>query len=51
MKCKETSYAVNTVNEAISRRKKIRFQYTEFGPDLGARRGRGEDENDDGGVY
>ncbi len=27
-------YSVNTVNEAISRRKKIRFQYTEFGPDL-----------------
>ena len=25
---------VNTVNEAISRRKKIRFQYTEYGPDL-----------------
>ena len=28
------SYSVNTVNEAISRRKKIHFQYTEFGPDL-----------------
>ena len=27
-------YSVNTVNEAISRRKKIQFQYTEFGPDL-----------------
>ena len=27
-------YSVNTVNEAISRRKKIRFQYSEFGPDL-----------------
>lgn len=27
-------YSVNTVNEAISRRKKIEFQYTEFGPDL-----------------
>ena len=27
-------YSVNAVNEAISRRKKIRFQYTEFGPDL-----------------
>lgn len=27
-------YSVNTVNEAISRRKKIRFQYTEFDPDL-----------------
>ena len=27
-------YSVNTVNEAISRRRKIRFQYTEFGPDL-----------------
>ena len=27
-------YSVNTVNEAISRRKKIRFQYTEFGPEL-----------------
>lgn len=27
-------YSVNTVNEAISRRKKISFQYTEFGPDL-----------------
>ena len=27
-------YSVNRVNEAISRRKKIRFQYTEFGPDL-----------------
>ena len=27
-------YSVNTVNEAISRRKKIRFQYTEYGPDL-----------------
>ena len=27
-------YSVNTVNEAIGRRKKIRFQYTEFGPDL-----------------
>ena len=27
-------YSVNTVNEAISRRKKIRFQYTEFGADL-----------------
>ena len=27
-------YSVNTVNEAISRRKKIQFQYTEYGPDL-----------------
>lgn len=27
-------YSVNTVNEAISRRRKIRFQYTEFGQDL-----------------
>ena len=27
-------YSVNTLNEAISRRKKVRFQYTEFGPDL-----------------
>lgn len=27
-------YSVNTVNEAINRRRKIRFQYTEFGPDL-----------------
>ena len=27
-------YSVNTVNEAISRSKKIQFQYTEFGPDL-----------------
>lgn len=27
-------YSVNTVNEAISRRKKIRFQYSEYGPDL-----------------
>lgn len=27
-------YSVNTVNEAITRRKKISFQYTEFGPDL-----------------
>ena len=27
-------YSVNIVNEAISRRKKIQFQYTEFGPDL-----------------
>lgn len=27
-------YSVNTVNEAISRRKKIRFQYTEYNPDL-----------------
>lgn len=27
-------YSVNTVNEAINRRKKIRFQYTEYGPDL-----------------
>jgi len=27
-------YSVNTVNEAIGRRKKIQFQYTEFGPDL-----------------
>ena len=27
-------YSVNTINEAINRRKKIRFQYTEFGPDL-----------------
>lgn len=27
-------YSVNTVNEAIGRRRKIRFQYTEFGPDL-----------------
>lgn len=36
-------YSVNTVNEAISRRKKIQFQYTEFGPDLKeALRGGGE---------
>ena len=27
-------YSVNTVNEAINRRKKIRFQYSEYGPDL-----------------
>ncbi|MBE6045555.1 MAG: WYL domain-containing protein [Clostridiales bacterium] len=27
-------YSVNTVNEAISRRRKIRFQYTQYGPDL-----------------
>ena len=27
-------YSVNTINEAIGRKKKIRFQYTEFGPDL-----------------
>ncbi|MDO4834777.1 MAG: WYL domain-containing protein [Bacillota bacterium] len=27
-------YSVNTVNEAISRGKKIRFQYTQYGPDL-----------------
>lgn len=27
-------YSVNTVNEAISRRKKIQFQYTEYGSDL-----------------
>ena len=27
-------YSVNTVNEAINRRRKIRFQYTEYGPDL-----------------
>ena len=27
-------YSVNTVNEAISRRRKIQFQYSEYGPDL-----------------
>lgn len=27
-------YSVNTINDAISRRKKIQFQYTEYGPDL-----------------
>lgn len=27
-------YSVNTVNEAINRRRKIQFQYTEYGPDL-----------------
>ena len=27
-------YSVDLVNEAITRRKRIRFQYTEFGPDL-----------------
>lgn len=27
-------YSVNTINDAIARRKKIQFQYTEYGPDL-----------------
>ena len=38
-------YSVNTINEAISRRKKILFQYIEYGPDLK------EELKGDGEIY
>ena len=43
-------YSVNTINDAISRRRKIQFQYSEYGPDLKETL-KGDDEIYGGELY